>query len=430
MAVDLTKASGNGNEQQAVLPRLSLMMFLEFFVWGSWFVTIGVYLTKGVGFPEGMGTAYGVGPLAAIASPLLLGLFADRYLPTQVALGICHLLGAGLLWFLPQAIAMEQGGGGSYFWWTLFGYMLLYMPTLGLTNTLALSHIRNSERDFPVVRVFGTIGWIVAGLVVGTIFTADATTLPFKIGAISSVVLGIYSFTLPHTPPPLRGKKVSAAEALGLGALRLFKSWHFAVFAVVSVLLCIPLQAYYAYAATYVQEAGFESGAGIMIWGQVSEIVFMLLIPFFFRRLGVKVMLAIGMACWALRYGLFAIAAPEEVKWMIVGGILLHGICYDFFFVTGQIYTDRKAPKAIRGQAQGLLVVLTQGIGMWLGAYLNQHYFLDTVATKQAELAETGARDPGLWADFWWMPAMLALGILVLFVILFKTEKAGEEELA
>ena len=413
-------------EKRNTTAKLSIMMFLEFFIWGAWFVTIGVYLRQGVKFEAGLGTAYSVGPIAAIISPLFLGLFADRFLPTQIVLGICHLLGAVLILFVPWAVAQDLDGGGSAFFWVLIAYMLLYMPTLGLTNTVAMRSIESPEKQFPVIRVFGTIGWIAAGFLVGTVLKADATDLPFKVAAGASVVLGVFSFFLPHTPPPLKGKKISAAEALGLGALGMLRDWKFLVFAIASLLICIPLQAYYAYAATFITDAGFESAGGTMIWGQISEIGFMLVIPLLFRKLGVKWMLAIGMACWVLRYAFFAVGAPESMLWMIMLGILLHGICYDFFFVTGQIYTDQKAPAEIRGQAQGLLVVLTQGVGMYLGAKLNNYFFVGKVGTPSKSLEE-GTSVLTLWSDFWWIPAAIAGGILLGFIILFKGDKDHQE---
>jgi len=281
-----------------------------------------------------------------------------------------------------------------------------------------MSNIEDSEKQFPIIRVFGTIGWIVAGLLIGNILKADTTVRPFQIAAGASVALGLFSFTLPHTEPPLKGKKVSAGEALGLGALSMFKDGKFLVFAIASLLICIPLQAYYAYTATFMADAGFETPTGTLIWGQISEIAFMLIIPLLFRRLGVKWMLSIGMACWVLRYSLFALGAPESVKWMIMGGILLHGICYDFFFVTGQIYTDQKAPREIRGQAQGLLVVLTQGVGMYLGAKVNAWYQTAKVVERSEDVSQLNA-----WGSFWWMPVILAGGILVVFVLFFRDEK-------
>ncbi len=406
-----TNASGT-------MVKLSVMMFLQFFIWGAWFVSIGVYLGQGVKYNEGFGTAYSVGPIAAMISPLFLGLFADRFFPTQIVLGVCHIVGAVLLWFVPWSITQEMNGEGQTFFWLLLSYMLLYMPTLGLTNTLVMRNIEHSEKQFPIIRVFGTVGWIVAGLILGTYLKADKTVLPFQVAAGASLTLGLFSMMLPHTEPPLKGKKISAGEALGFGALGMLRDWKFLVFAVASMLICMPLQAYYAYTANFMAEAGFESPTGTMTWGQISEIVFMLIIPFLFRRLGVKWMLTIGMACWVLRYGLFAMGAPESVKWMILFGVLLHGICYDFFFVTGQIYTDQKAPKEMRGQAQGLLVVLTQGVGMFVGAKINTFYQEGIVVNRDEDVSSLTA-----WADFWGIPAAIAGGILVAFFILFRDER-------
>jgi nucleoside transporter len=394
--------------------RLSLMMFLQFFIWGSWFVTIGVYLRQGINFEAGIGTAYSVGPLAAIIAPIFLGLVADRFFPTQVVVGVLHLVGAALMLLVPWSIERELAGSSGMFFWVLFAYMLCYMPTLGLTNTLAMRNIQNSEKQFPVIRVFGTIGWIAAGFLVGTILKADSTALPLQVAAGASLVLGVYSFFLPHTPPIGKGEKMSVTQALGLEAVGMLKDRSFMIFALASLLICIPLQAYYAYAATFITDAGFASAAGTMFWGQISEIFFMLIIPLLFARLGVKWMLAIGMACWALRYTLFAMGAPDSLRWMIFGGILLHGICYDFFFVIGQIYTDKKAPPAIRGQAQGFLIVLTQGVGMYLGAKLNAWLFGTKVGSAQ------GTEALALWPAFWSLMAFMSLGILVLFLGFFR----------
>ncbi len=394
--------------------RLSAMMFLEFFIWGAWFVTVGVYLRQGIGWEPGIAIAYSVVPLAAIISPVFLGLVADRFLPTQVVLGIMHLLGGLFMFAVPWAIGQSAETGNSVFFWVLLGHALCYMPTLGLTNTLAMRNITNSEKQFPVIRVFGTIGWIAAGALVGTVLKADKTILPFQVAAVASLALGVFSFFLPNTPAPAKGRKTSLAETLGLGSLGMLRDFNFLIFAVASLLICIPLQAYYAFAGTFAGDAGFASPAGTLIWGQISEIVFMLIIPLLFARLGVKWMLAVGMACWVLRYALFALAAPDAVKWMIFTGVLLHGICYDFFFVTGQIYTDKKAPSAMRGQAQGFLVVLTQGVGMLLGATINAKFFGERIGE-----AKDGAA-LALWPSFWWIPAGMAAGILILFVLLFR----------
>lgn len=390
------------------------MMFMQFFIWGAWFVTIGVYLRQGMKFDAGLGTAYSVGPIAAILSPVFLGLIADRFFPTQVVLGTMHLLGGMLMLAVPWSIRQELAGSHGTFFAVLLAHSLCYMPTLGLTNTLAMRNIVDSEKQFPVIRVFGTLGWIAAGFLVGTVLKADATALPMQIAGVAGIAMGVFSFFLPHTPPPAKGRKATVTQALGLEALGMMKDFNFLIFAIASLLICIPLQAYYAYTATFITDAGFASAAGTMFWGQISEIFFMLIIPLLFSRLGVKWMLAVGMACWILRYALFAIAAPDAVRWMILGGILLHGICYDFFFVTGQIYTDRKAPSDIRGQAQGFLVVLTQGLGMWIGAKLNQSLFEAKVNTA------SGASALAQWPSFWWIPCVMAGGILLLFIALFR----------
>ena len=390
------------------------MMFLQFFIWGAWFVTIGVYLRQGMKFDAGLGTAYSVGPIAAIVSPVFLGLVADRFFPTQAVLGVMHLLGGMLMFLVPWSIKQEMAGAQGTFFAVLLAYSLCYMPTLGLSNTLAMRNITDSEKQFPMIRVFGTLGWIAAGFLVGTILKADATALPMQIAGGTGIAMGIFSFFLPATPPPAKGQKASIGQALGLDAVGMLKDFNFLIFAIASLLICIPLQAYYAYAATFITDAGFESAAGTMFWGQISEIFFMLIIPLLFSRLGVKWMLAIGMACWVLRYALFAMAAPAAVNWMIFGGIVLHGICYDFFFVTGQIYTDRKAPSAIRGQAQGLLVVLTQGLGMWIGAKINQSLFESKVG------ALSGSAALARWPQFWWLPASMAAGIFLIFIVLFR----------
>jgi len=401
---------------------LSAMMFLEFFVWGAWFVTIGVYLSKGVGFDAGIETAYSVGPIAAIVSPLLLGLFADRFFQSRHVLAVSHMCCAGLMACVPWAIGRELDGASGTFFWVLLGYSLFYYPTLGITNTLAMQNIQDAKRQFPVIRVFGTIGWIAAGFLVGTLLRADASALPMYISAGASVALGFYAFFLPAnapTKPEEASLSKRIAQLLGLEAFALFKNINFLTFAIASLLICIPLQAYYAYTATFITDAGFESASGAMIWGQITEIIFMLLIPVFFKRLGVKWMITIGIACWVLRYVLFAAGAPASTQMLLFGGILLHGICYDFFFVTGQIYTDDKAPAAIRGQAQGLLVVLTQGIGMYIGAKVNGALFtakIDADAPITDKLVQ--------WQSFWSVMAVAAAVILVVFFLVFREKKS------
>lgn len=298
----------------------------------------------------------------------------------------------------------------------LMVHMLCYMPTLGLTNTLAFHNIVNQEREFPVIRVFGTIGWIVANLVVSQLLKADTAATQFYVAGASSILLGLYSFTLPHTPPPAKGQAASLGSVLGLDSLVLMGNLSFAVFMISSFLICIPLSAYYAFAPLFVGDSGFERIASTMSIGQMSEIFFMLVMPFFFRKLGVKWMLLVGMAAWVLRYGLFAAGAPSTVTWMILVGIALHGICYDFFFVTGQIYVDKAAGPKIRGQAQGFLVLVTLGLGMLIGAQISGRL-------SNAMITQEGAAKLLQWRDFWLVPCIAAGVIMVLFGLLFRDGK-------
>jgi nucleoside transporter len=405
-------------------PRLSVMMFLQFFTWGAWYTTVGNYMDK-IGLDASIGWAYTVGPIAAIISPFFLGLVADRYFATERVLGVMHLLGGAALLAAPSlamasAKADSSAAAGAFivsehlpFIGILLVHMLCFMPTLGLTNTLAFHNIENQEKQFPMIRVFGTIGWIVAGILVSAVLKADTTPIPLYVAGGAALVLGVYSFTLPHTPPPAAGQKATVSDVLGLDSLRLMKDLSFSVFIVSSMLICVPLAAYYAFAPVFVKEVGFKNPAFIMTFGQMSEIFFMLVMPLFFARLGVKWMLFVGMLAWVARYGLFGAAAPEGVLWMVLIGIILHGICYDFFFVTGQIYVDKKAPTAIRGQAQGFLVLVTQGIGLGVGAQLAGKY-----------------RAAADWQTYWYVWAATAAVIMVLFALLFWDRTAATADQA
>ncbi|MGH7700569.1 MAG: MFS transporter [Gemmatimonadales bacterium] len=410
------------------LARLNAMMFLQFFVWGAWYTTIGNYMAA-----HGMAPLthwpYTVNPIAAIVAPFFLGLVADRYFSTERVLGVLHLLAGGIMLLVPQAT-----GASGLFIFLLLLYNLCYMPTLGLANSLAFHHIQNQERQFPLIRVFGTIGWIVAGLFIGFVlrrFTGDQlpdnTALPLYTAGMSGVLLGLYSFSLPHTPPPAAGQRVSLRSIAGLDALQQLGSRPFYVFINSSLLICIPLAAYYAYAPVFARVAVYDAGtanvvtnlfpnpSSLMTLGQMSEVIFMLLMPFFFVRLGVKWMLLVGMGAWVLRYGLFAIGAPDAVFWLIAFGILLHGICYDFFFVTGQIYVDKRSTPAVRGQAQGFLVLVTYGIGMLIGAQ---------VAGTAYNRFLAGAPDLSLaqWSSFWALPAAFAGAVMLGFALLFRPQ--------
>ena len=404
-------------KEQFISTRLSIMMFLQFFVWGAWFVTAGNYMAT-VGLGKSISWAYSVGPIAAIISPFLLGMVADRFFSTERVLGSLHLLGG--LALLAAPLIVSGPATGSLFISILLLHTLCYMPTLGLTNTLAFHHITNQEKQFPMIRVFGTIGWIAAGFVVSKWLHADKTALPFFIAGGSSILLGIYSFTLPHTPPQQKGKKVSVRDILCLDALALLKKPSFLVFIVSSMLICVPLAAYYAFAPVFVNDINLADPAFKMTFGQMSEIIFMLLMPLFFARLGVKKMLLIGMLAWVGRYALFAFGASSGTVLLILGGIALHGICYDFFFVTGQIYVDKAAPSALRGQAQGLLILVTQGIGMLVGAQLAGQL-------KAKYVAGSGDALVASWQHYWWILAALA-GVITLLFFLFFREKKEEPD--
>lgn len=410
---------------------LSVMMFLQFFLWGAWFVTLGPFMNAR-GFTGGdIANAYSTAPVAAILSPFFLGIVADRFFASQRVMGALHLLG-GLLLIAAPSLAGEGAENAWLFIGILLAHMLCYMPTLGLSNTVAFHAMTNPEKQFPLVRVWGTIGWIVAGVVVGLLArrmvsaegtlaeietTRAAAPYFFYVAGTSGILLGLYSFFLPHTPAPSRGKKFDVGSVLGLDTIRLLKNRSFLVFIVCSLLICIPLAAYYSFAATYAGVAGMQDVPIKMTFGQMSEILFMLVMPLMFARLGVKWMLAVGMLAWVARYALFAGAwgGPDgtHMMWMILGGIILHGICYDFFFVTGQIYTEQTAPKQIRAQAQGFLVLVTQGIGMLIG---NQVFgrLVDGYTDEAGKVA---------WGTVWALPAGFALVILIVFVLLFKNGK-------
>lgn len=427
-----------------VTTRLSVMMFLQFFTWGSWFVTL--FLCLGTAeLSDITPRAYQSAPIAAIIAPLFLGLLADRLFPSQVVQGTLMLIGAGLMYLAAGAV---EAGNGSLAVWLFIGYMLCYMPTLGLGNSIAFAHI-DDQNKFPAIRVWGTIGWIVAGLLVGGLGWSSSTNILW-LGAAASAVFGLYSFTLPHTPPPAKGKPLDVGSLLMFDAFGLMKSLPFAVFILCSTLICIPLAYYYQYASGLLAQTGFEQAAATMTIGQMSEIIFMLLIPFFFRRLGVKWMILIGMGAWVGRYLLFAFAAPDQATWMLLLGVALHGICYDFFFVTGFMYTDQKAPTAVRGQAQSMLVFFTQGVGMFIGFEVAGRLFKQTMTNQEAYGDALAAATPpaevgffeafgkmfsrvmpeGLdaalvtetmanWKEFWLVPAYMAAAIMVLFFIAF-----------
>ena len=442
------------NSTSLLSSRLSLMMFLQFFLWGSWFATLGQCLGSN-DFGGIIGGAYGTSPLGAIFAPLFLGLIADRFFPSEKVMGVLFLLGSLFLFLIPGAASR---GDGDLMVNLMLGNMLCYMPTLALGNTIAFTHL--DSMTFPKIRVWGTIGWIVAGLVVGFMGWSANMNI-FYIAAATSLILGVYSFSLPNTPAPMKGEPIEWRGLLMVDAFSMFKRPAFAVFMVCSCLVCIPLAYYYGYTSTYLSNVGFTQAASTMTIGQMSEIFFMLLIPFFFRKLGVKWMILIGMLAWVLRYLLFAYGADEQVIWMILFGIALHGICYDFFFVTGFMYTDKVAPKSVRSQAQSMLVFFTQGIGLYFGykvagakfINVNEDYgALNTLITennKQENLSageqlvqmfsvndldgidsEVVGSAMSKWEEFWVYPAVMAGIISVVFFFAFwdKISIGSDEE--
>lgn len=391
------------------------MMFLQFFIWGAWYVTVGIFMGE-----NDMGDishwAYTVGPLAAVISPFFLGMIADRYFDVEKVLGVMHLLGGAAILAAPF-----YAGSPTTFVLLLALHMLCYMPTIGLTNTLAFHNITDQEKQFPLIRVFGTLGWIAAGVLVSLGLKAETSAVPFYVAGGASIVMGFFSYTLPHTPPPGAGSgSITAREILGLDALAKLRSRSFNVFILSSFLICIPLATYYNFAPIFANDVELTNVAFKMSFGQMSEVLFMVLMPFFFRRLGVKWMLVVGMGAWVLRYALFALAAPAGTVWMIMFGIILHGICYDFFFVTGQIYVDKKSTADIRGQAQGLLVLITLGLGMLIGAQVSG--WLNNWFKDGAEILSAAA-----WQSFWWIPAAFAGAILLFFTLMFNDEVDREE---
>lgn len=434
---------GNSTSSPVLIIRLAIMMFLQFFIWGAWYVSMDGFLDEnGMKAASASGfsfhaAAYTVAPLAAIIAPLTLGLIVDRLVNTEIVLGLLNIVGAFLLWFAPTLAS--QGAPES--WISQFGhpmivvlllYMICFMPTLGLTASLSFKHLANGEKEFPIVRVLGTIGWIVGNWAMwgGRLFTNDAVNFAdnseniFRVAAAASALLGLYCFTLPRTKPPAKGEPISIGKVLGVDAWKLLADKYFFVFAVASFLICIPLAGYYAQGYGYVASkdiALFGSTTGAMSTGQMSEIFFMLIMPLCFARLGVKWMLGIGMAAWVLRYGLWGFAFGQEGVLMtgpIFLGILLHGICYDFFFVTGMIYTDKKAAPEVRGQAQSLIVLLTQGLGLGIGAQFFGWWSAQCTP-------EGGELD---FAKFWYVPALFALAVMVVFMLLFWDRSTDSKE--
>ena len=398
--------------------RLSVMMFLQFFIWGAWYTMIAVYMTK-VGMERLTFWAFTVNPIAAIAAPFFVGLVADRFFATERVLALLHLIGGIVLLSVPST-----ANNPGLFIGLLLLYNLCYMPTLGLTSSLGFHHIADQEKDFPKIRVWGTIGWIIAGLFISfglRYFVSgvkpEETALPIYAAAVASLALAAFSLTLPHTPAPARGQRVSVRSIVGVDAFKQLGTTSFYVFLASALLICIPLAVYYNFTQLFLQSANVQNIAGTQTLGQMSEMLFMLAMPVMFARWGVKKMLMAGMAAWVLRYALFAAAAPGAIFSLIALGILLHGICYDFFFVTGMIYVDKKSTAAIRGQAQGLFVLVTYGVGMLIGAQVAGRVY-------NSFLGSAPSLALNQWRNFWILPSAFALVILIFFALAFHDREA------
>jgi nucleoside transporter len=396
--------------------QLSAMMFLEFFIWGGWFVTLGTFLGTNLNASgEKIGSVFSTQSWGAIIAPFIIGLIADRYINAEKILGALHIAGAVLMYQLYNAPDI------SVFYPYVLIYMILYMPTLALVNSVSFNQMRNPEKEFSTIRVWGTIGWIVAGLLISYLFHWDSEENTkngmlkntFLLSGAASLVLGLLSFTLPKTPPVKRaGEKVSLRQILGLDALKLLKDKNFAIFFIASVLICIPLAFYYQNTHPFLSNIGVKNPTGKMTIGQISEVLFLLALPVFFTKFGFKKTILVGMLAWALRYTLFAFGNAGELSFMLLIGIALHGICYDFFFVSGQIYTNSKAGEQYKSAAQGLITLATYGVGMLIG-------FEIAGRITDAYKTESGFD----YKMIWLIPSAIAAAVLLLFAVSFKDEK-------
>lgn len=389
---------------------LALMMFMEYFIWGAWYVTMGTYMGEHFGAEDGIdksiGYAYSALAFATIFSPFFVGMIADRFFAAQRIMGVLHIGGA-LLLFLATTV-----DDSLVFRWIILGYSLLYMPTIALSNSVAFGQMTDPGKQFPWIRVFGTLGWIVAGIIIGQM-QIEKTSTTFIIAAGVSAALGLFSFFLPNTPPKAKASDATASKALGTDAFVLFKNKPYAIFFIAAILVCIPLSFYYGFANPFLNEMGVEKAASKMTFGQVSEAVFILAIPFLFNRIGVKNMLLMGMLAWILRYVCFAYGDAQSGMWMLYAGILLHGICYDFFFVTGYMYTEKKAGEKIKNAAQGLFTFATYGVGMLIGTWFSG------IIVDNYKISDTAHN----WMKIWFVPAYIAVGVLIYFLLFFKEKR-------
>ena len=384
---------------------LSSMMFLQYYIWGSWYVTMGTFMSKFLG-SSGLqiGAVYSALAIATMISPFFVGMIADRFFAAQRVMGVLHILG-GLLLFLASGIHSNVA-----FYWVILLYSLAYMPTIALSNSVAFRQMSDPGKEFPPVRVFGTVGWVIAGFMI-SLLGIEQTPLTFYMAAIISIILGLYSFFLPDTPPPARNA-ATAKSVLGIDALILFRDRPYLIFFVAAIFVCIPLSFYFGFANLYLNQSGMSNAAGKMVMGQISEALFILAIPFLFNRIGVKKMLLIGMTAWILRYLCFAFGNMGANLWMLYTGIILHGVCYDFFFVTGYMYTEKKSNERIKSAAQGLFTFVTYGLGMFIGTWFSG---LVTTFYSEGQVYD--------WPKIWYIPAYIAVAVLACFIFFFREKK-------
>lgn len=387
--------------------RLMAMMFLQFFIWGSWYPTGGNYMTSH-GMSDVIYLVYLASPIGSIVSPFFLGMVADRFFAVEKLMGILHMLSGVFLFCAPWFGAASP----VVFLTCMFLHMLCYMPTVGLSSATAFHLVSNKEKEFPVIRVFGTLGWISAGFIVSYILKGDDTALPMYVAAIGSVLMGLYSFTLPHIPPKGAGTSVSFRDVLGFDVLKQFTSRPFIVFIFGLLLISIPFASYFAYVPVFIKAANIEDPAFKMTFGQMFEVFFLLLMPWFFKRFGVKWVLITGLFAWALRYGLFAIAAPDSIAWMMILGILLHGASYDFVYVASQVYIEKNVAPQFRAQAQGFFVLVAYGVGQGLGTLTAGFVFNGIMSGENSTASQ--------WQTFWLVPLSIAVVVTIMFSLWFK----------
>lgn len=387
---------------------LAIMMFLQYYIWGSWYVTMGTFMSKFLGSTGiQIGAAYSALAIATMISPFFIGMVADRFFAAQKVMALLHIIGAVLL-FLASKITTN-----APFYWVILFYSLAYMPTMALSNSVAFRQMSDPGKQFPVIRVFGTVGWVIAGFMIAFL-GIEQTPTTFYMAAIVSLALGVFSFFLPDTPPQAKSAS-STRSILGIDAFILFRDKPYLIFFIAAIFVCIPLSFYFGFANLFLNQSGMQNAAGKMVYGQISEALFILAIPFLFNRIGVKKMLLIGMTAWLLRYLCFAYGNMDSNIWMLYAGIILHGVCYDFFFVTGYMYTEKKSNEGIKSASQGLFTFVTYGLGMFIGTW-----FSGFVTTYYSE------GQVYQWRSIWFIPAFIAVAVLICFIFFFREKKKIE----